>query len=191
VQVSLPEERKVLAERYTIDADEAQARAARAAEEQTRLESDERARREAEERARLEAEAQARREAEERARREAEEAARREAEVQARAEAEEQARREAEERARLEAEERGRSAEAAPPGATEDGPQPVETAAQAKNGSRPDPPAGDPKAADQPAEDLPVYAWLRCVVQAEPEELDWTREIVRAKETRGGDARDT
>jgi hypothetical protein len=85
-------------------------------------------------------------------------------------------RREAEERARLEAEE-------------EELRQP-EIEAQGQNGSRPERPAGDPEGTDEATEDLPVYAWLRRVVQAEPEELDWTREVVRAKESRGGGDRD-
>jgi hypothetical protein len=104
-QVSLPEKRKALVERYMIDAEEAAARAARRAEERARREAEEQARREAEERARSEAEAQARREAEEQARRQAEEQARSEAEAQARRDAEGHARREAEELARREAQE--------------------------------------------------------------------------------------
>jgi nicotinate-nucleotide--dimethylbenzimidazole phosphoribosyltransferase len=96
----LPEERKALAERYTIDAEEAEARASRPAEELPRPEEAVAwAQRASEERAR-------RQEAATKARRAAEEQARREEAVawaQARRAAEEQARRyEAEPRAQLE-----------------------------------------------------------------------------------------
>ncbi|HLB17898.1 MAG TPA: hypothetical protein VK613_02075, partial [Gaiellaceae bacterium] len=73
VKAGLPEERKALVERYMIDAEEAESRARRAADEQARREAaEEQARREA-------AEEQARREAEEQARRQAAAEARREA----------------------------------------------------------------------------------------------------------------
>jgi hypothetical protein len=39
--------------------------------------------------------------------------------------------------------------------------------------------------ADRPAENLPVYSWLRGVAPARPEDVDWPRGLVRAKEAAG------
>ena len=174
---SLPEERKNLAERYTIDAEEAELRAegAAEAEEQARREAaEEQARREAAEQARLAAEEQVRRQAEEqarvatkeRARREAaEERTRREAAEQARLAAEEQARLEAtQDQARREAEEQAREAEAS----------------DRRLQAAPD--------SESPARELlttdafPIYDWLE---RSNPEPSatpDWPRSLVKAKD---------
>jgi hypothetical protein len=129
-QVELPDERKALVERYMIDADEAQARTQRAADEQARRE---------------EAEARGRRVAEEHARRE-------------RAHREETT---------PEQELDGVAAVA----------HAVVEVAPPEQAPAPDP--------DEATEDLPIYAWVRRVVPAQPQTGDWTRALVEAKESRG------
>jgi len=39
--------------------------------------------------------------------------------------------------------------------------------------------------ADRPAQKLPVYGWLQRVAPARPEDVDWARGLVRAKEATG------
>lgn len=165
----LPEERKTLAERYTIDADEAASRA-----EHTALAQDDRqaeqAEREAREQARREAEADSRSRADEQARHAAQEQARRRtAEEQAARDAEEQSRREAERQVRLAAEERARRwvAEQQTPN---EPPDEHETAADSGPLER---------AADNGA--IPLYGWVQ---RSDPEPAampDWPRSLVRMK----------
>jgi hypothetical protein len=143
-----------------IDAEEAEARTQRAAEEQARRE---------------EAEARALRVAEEHTRRE-------KAEAQARLAAEEQASRE--DVAPTVAHEPELDAVAAVAHAELEHPVPAQDTPPAVVEDRwPDPePDADPHEA---AEDLPVYAWLERVLPKERETADWTRELVKARETRG------
>jgi hypothetical protein len=119
-------------------------------------------------------------EAQARAQLAAEEEARREAtEREARREVAERARRKVAERARRVAEEQLLEAtahvqqEGAGPAANE----PVAPA-----------PTADDRAPREPEEDLPVFAWLQRV-KPPPTGSDWTRELVRAKEARGDEAR--
>jgi hypothetical protein len=171
-QVSLPDERKALVERYMIDADEAAARAQQAGEKHTL------AHREAGAQAHREAEAQAHREAEAQAHREAEA---REAEAQAHRETETQAHREA------------RQAEAQLAGTER-----LAIHAEAHAVIEPSideqdaPPPGDTRDdASESLEDLPVYVWLQNVVPTSPDAADWPRELVKAKEARSDIARET
>ena len=184
-QVSLPEKRKALVERYMIDAEEAAARAARRAEEQARPEAEEQARREAEERARCEAEAQARREADARARREAEELARRETGRLARKAAADQdlARHWAEAAVQVapEAErDAGEEETQTPVTAPVNAHRRLEAEGQAGEGGAP-PSPGD-RDPGEAAEDLPIYRWFQRVVPAQPADADWPQDLVRAKE---------
>jgi len=41
--------------------------------------------------------------------------------------------------------------------------------------------------ADRPGENLPVYGWLQRVTPARPEDADWPRGLVQAKEASGDD----
>jgi hypothetical protein len=213
-QVNLPEERKALAERYTIDAEEAEARANRAAEELPRPEEAVAwAQRAAEERARRqEAETKAQRAAEEQARREEAVAwarARRAAEEQARryeAEPPAQVEPSAEEQAQPEAPTLALVPEPGPEIVPEPEPEPEEIDTVAQAVVEPAAPAQDPKppavddrrpdpepepnlVSDEPTEDLPVYAWVQRAVPEPAAGTDWTRELVKAKEARGDDAR--
>ena len=52
-------------------------------------------------------------------------------------------------------------------------------------------PAIDESNGNQPAENLPVYGWLKRVAPAQPDRVDWTREVVRGKELRGDETRNT
>ena len=165
----LPDERKTLAERYTIDAEEAERRTRstekeqarrEAAQEQARRATEHRVRRDAE--ARFEAEEWARREAEQQARREADERARRDAakEQARRHTAEAQARRDAaEERARFEAS------------------RVEELAAHRPEPRQADQPAEEP---DQTGEAIPIYRWVQRSGPAPAG--DWTRSLVEAED---------
>ena len=191
-QVGLPEARKALAERYTIDAEEAEARAHRAIDEQARREeveaeaqraTEERARRrEAELRARRLAEEQARRqEAEARAMRAAEENARR-VEAEARRAAEERARRRAaEDEARRAAEELARREERALTLVPEPASQPPEAEVRQPANPHPEP--------DETTEDLPLFGWMQSVVPESPEADDWTRTLLEGKKPRSDESR--
>ncbi len=217
-EVRLPDERKALAERYTIDAEEAQLRARRAAEEQAADPGEQvaalraaeiEARREAETRAAAERAAEeqaaAQRAAEEQAaaQRAAAEQARREAEEQAAAQraAAEQARREAEEQAaarRAAEEEAERVAVVVPIHAEPDEDaraalahlqQTPESEGAATTELPPPSAAISAEHDDDSAADLPLYGWLRQVSPATPDAADWTRELVRAKEARSEETR--
>jgi hypothetical protein len=207
-QVNLPEERKALAERYTIDAQEAEARARRAAEGLPSEEPAEWAQRATEKRAhRLESEAKAKLA-------DAEQARRHRAEAWARARREETAvpvQRPAQEQVRPEGPILALVPEPEPEPAPElahepepdpePEPQPVEAMAHAvvepAPAVEPDPvpeavPIPDPaplSGPDETTEDLPVYAWVQRTVPEESAAADWTRALVKSKETRGDDAR--
>lgn len=199
----LPEARKALAERYTIDADEAEllaervvdAQAAREREEERRRVAEAQARREAEERARLVAVEQARRDAEEQPRREVEEQARRQAaEEQARREAEEQAQRVAEEQPRNAAEEQAqREAEAAARREADE-----QARREAEERARREEQATDeaatevalhradaPRQAPADGEPFPIYVWLQRSGPEPTTSHDWPRSLMRTKEEHG------
>lgn len=141
---SLPDERKALAERYTIDSEEAERREQRAVEQAAR-------RAEAEEVARVEAEEAARQAAAEAARKAA-------AEEAAKQDAESAALRAAAESARVEAEEAATGTEHSAPISSPTQPQPQLGLA----------PVFDPPEASEIAEgdereqtvDLPIYRWF-------------------------------
>ena len=205
----LPDERKALAERYTIDAEEAELRAQQAAEAQAQREvAEEQARRAAEEeQARREAaEAQAQREAaEEQARREeAEERARLEAaEAQAQREAAEaQAQREAAERLarqeameaearRREAEEHAREAAVLPAEEVPDVVLHDRTEALVTPEAADPPPVTDQSESETevsepdvpaPTNVIPIYRWVQRADPDENDSADWPRSLVRTKE---------
>jgi hypothetical protein len=57
------------------------------------------------------------------------------------------------------------------------------------SGATPTAAAADDGSPDEPAAGLPVYGWLERVQPAPPADGDWTRELVRGKETPGDDDR--
>jgi hypothetical protein len=179
-QVQLPDARKALAERYTIDAEEAEARAQHGSEGREQPnEAENRAQRVLTERARRQAaERLARRVAEERERRE-------EVALRLVPEPEPVARIVAEPEPEIQTVEAGLETVVAPP-APEPAVAPAPAAVHVPE------PAPEPEPAWEPnetTEDLPLMRWLQGVDPGSPATAEWARELVKAREARTEDRR--